>query len=84
MGSHTTTLCGRNAVQVAVRRSARSISRRWLPGSMGWATVGHNSFMLRFATDGFEFTVFPDGRAIIKGTNDVAKARTLYSQYVGS
>ena len=50
----------------------------------GIGTVGHNSFMLKFATDGYEFTVFPDGRAIIKGTNDVAKARTLYSQYVGS
>ena len=40
--------------------------------------------MLRFATEGYEFTVFPDGRAIIKGTNDIAKARTLYSQFVGS
>ena len=50
----------------------------------GIGTVGHNSFMLRFVTDGYEFTVFPDGRAIIKGTNDVAKARTLYAQYVGS
>ena len=44
----------------------------------------HNAFMLRFATEGYEFTVFPDGRAIIKGTNDIAKARTLYAQYVGS
>ena len=40
--------------------------------------------MLRFVADGYEFTVFPDGRAIIKGTNDVTKASTLYAQYVGS
>jgi len=46
--------------------------------------VLHNAFMLRFATEGYEFTVFPDGRAIIKGTNDIAKARTLYAQFVGS
>ncbi len=46
--------------------------------------VRHNAFMLRFATEGHEFTVFPDGRAIIKGTNDIAKARTLYAQFVGS
>ena len=45
--------------------------------------VRHNAFMLRFATEGHEFTVFPDGRAIIKGTNDIAKARTLYAQFVG-
>ena len=31
----------------------------------------------------FEFTVFPDGRAIIKGTSDVDKARTLYAKYIG-
>jgi adenylyltransferase/sulfurtransferase len=84
MGSHTTTLCGRNAVQVAVRRS-EPLSFSELAARLGTiGAVKHNSFMLRFASDGYEFTVFPDGRAIIKGTNDVAKARTLYAQYVGS
>jgi molybdopterin-synthase adenylyltransferase len=84
MGSHTTTLCGRNAVQVAARRPEPldfpDMARRLT--SLG--DVRHNAFMLRFATEGYEFTVFPDGRAIIKGTNDIAKARTLYSQFVGS
>jgi adenylyltransferase/sulfurtransferase len=84
MGSHTTTLCGRNAVQVAARRAEPldfpDMARRLT--TLG--DVRHNAFMLRFATEGYEFTVFPDGRAIIKGTNDIAKARTLYSQFVGS
>mgnify|MGYP003336154118 CR=1 FL=1 len=31
----------------------------------------------------FEFTVFPDGRAIIKGTSDTDRARTLYAKYIG-
>jgi molybdopterin-synthase adenylyltransferase len=84
MGSHTTTLCGRNAVQVAVRRG-EPLDFRELAGRLnGISDVRHNAYMLRFATDGYEFTVFPDGRAIIKGTNDVTKARTLYAQYVGS
>ena len=84
MGSHTTTLCGRNAVQVAVRRS-EPLNFGELAGRLnGIGDVRHNAYMLRFAADGYEFTVFPDGRAIIKGTNDVTKARTLYSQYVGS
>jgi len=39
--------------------------------------------MLRFATEGYEFTVFPDGRAIIKGTTDPVVARSLYARYVG-
>jgi molybdopterin-synthase adenylyltransferase len=84
LGSHTTTLCGRNAVQVAVRRTIPVNFPEMAARLDGLGTVGHNSFMLRFATDGYEFTVFPDGRAIIKGTNDVTKARTLYAQYVGS
>jgi adenylyltransferase/sulfurtransferase len=84
MGSHTTTLCGRNAVQVAVRRASPLDFGEMATRLAGLGAVGHNAFMLRFATDGYEFTVFPDGRAIIKGTNDVTKARTLYAQYVGS
>ncbi len=84
LGSHTTTLCGRNAVQIATRRpeplSFPLLAQRLAP----LGEVRHNAYMLRFAADGHEFTVFPDGRAIIKGTNDIAKARTLYAQYVGS
>jgi adenylyltransferase/sulfurtransferase len=84
MGSHTTTLCGRNAVQVAARRPEPldfvDMARRL--AALG--EVRHNAFMLRFAADGYEFTVFPDGRAIIKGTNDITRARSLYAQFVGS
>jgi adenylyltransferase/sulfurtransferase len=84
MGSHTTTLCGRHAVQVAVRRSEplnfHELAARLAP----IGEVCHNSFMLKFATEGHEFTIFPDGRAIIMGTNDIAKAKTLYAQFVGT
>ena len=84
LGSHTTTLCGRNAVQVVHRRAER-LSFEELAGKLtGVSNVRYNRFMLRFEVDGYEFTVFPDGRAIIKGTNDVAKARTLYAQYIGT
>jgi adenylyltransferase/sulfurtransferase len=84
MGSHTTTLCGRNAVQVAARRPEPLDFPDMARRLTALGDVRHNAFMLRFATEGYEFTVFPDGRAIIKGTNDIAKARTLYSQFVGS
>ena len=84
LGSHTTTLCGRNAVQIAARRpqplNFPEMASRLAPVG----EVRHNAFMLRFAAEGHEFTVFPDGRAIIKGTNDISKARTLYAQFVGS
>lgn len=84
LGSHTTSLCGRNAVQVAVRRDD-PLDFPELAGRLApLGDVRHNKFMLRFATEGYEFTVFPDGRAIIKGTNDIPKARTLYAQFIGS
>lgn len=82
-GSQTTSLCGRNAVQVS-HRSATRLNFEELAHHL--ATLGevtYNRFLLKFLADGHEFTVFPDGRAIIKGTSDVDKARTLYAKYVG-
>jgi adenylyltransferase/sulfurtransferase len=84
LGSHTTTLCGRNAVQIAARRPQPLNFPEMASRLSPLGEVRHNAFMLRFATEGHEFTVFPDGRAIIKGTNDISKARTLYAQFVGS
>lgn len=82
-GSQTTSLCGRNAVQVTHRTPARlnfdEMARHL--GTMG--KVSFNRFLLKFEVEEYEFTVFPDGRAIIKGTNDVDRARTLYAKYVG-
>ena len=48
------------------------------------APVRSNEFALRVALDPYELTVFPDGRAIIKGTRDIALARSLYARYVGA
>lgn len=82
-GAHTTSLCGRNAVQVAHRSKTKLNFEELARHLSALGEVKYNRFMLRFATDGHEFTVFPDGRAIIKGTSDVEKARTLYAKYIG-
>ena len=82
-GSQTTSLCGRNAVQVA-HRTAASLNFEELARHLSQlGDVNYNRFLLKFTADGHEFTVFPDGRAIIKGTSDVDKARTLYAKYIG-
>jgi adenylyltransferase/sulfurtransferase len=82
-GAQTTSLCGRNAVQVSHRTPGRLNFEEMAKhlGVMG--EVSYNRFLLKFTADGHEFTVFPDGRAIIKGTSDVERARTLYAKYVG-
>jgi molybdopterin/thiamine biosynthesis adenylyltransferase len=77
------TLCGRNSVQIHERRRPidfGEMNARLAPHG----TVKHNQFVLKFWHDPYEMTLFPDGRAIIKGTTDIAVARSLYARYVGS
>jgi adenylyltransferase/sulfurtransferase len=47
-------------------------------------TVKVNEFALRAQIENFDITVFPDGRAILKGTTDVGVARSLYARYIGN
>jgi molybdopterin-synthase adenylyltransferase len=77
------TLCGRNSVQIHERHRPidfAEVSARLKPHG----PVRHNDFVLKFWPEPFEMTLFPDGRAIIKGTTDTAVARSLYARYVGS
>jgi molybdopterin-synthase adenylyltransferase len=77
------TLCGRNSVQIHERQRPidfAEMDRRLQPHG----AVRHNDFVLKFWHDPYEMTLFPDGRAIIKGTTDTAVARSLYARYVGS
>lgn len=81
--SWTTVLCGRNAVQI-VPPQEQQIPLKELEERL--ARVGHtsfNGFLLAFEAEGRELTLFPTGRAIIRGTTDEAEARTFYSKYVG-
>jgi len=77
------TLCGRNSVQIHERHRPidfREMQERLQPHG----TVRHNEFVLKFWHEPYEMTLFPDGRAIIKGTTDAGIARSLYARYVGS
>lgn len=82
-GTQTTSLCGRNAVQVAHRTASKLNFEEMARQLTALGDVSFNRFMLRFGAEGHDFTVFPDGRAIIKGTSDIDKARTLYAKYIG-
>lgn len=76
-------LCGRNAVQIHER--SRPVDLPALASRLeGLGVLRHNEFALRMVTADFEITVFPDGRAIIKGTTDPAVARAVYSRYIGN
>jgi molybdopterin/thiamine biosynthesis adenylyltransferase len=80
----TTTLCGRNAVQIA-RTSGRPIDFAALAERLRSAgEVAFNDFLLRFRVEGYDITVFRDARSIIRGTSDPAVARGLYARYIGA
>ena len=77
------TLCGRNSVQIHERH--RPIDFAEMTGRLqAHGTVKHNDFVLTFWREPYELTLFPDGRAIIKGTTDTAVARSLYARFIGS
>ena len=77
------TLCGRNSVQIHER--SRPVDFAEMSTRLGaHGTVKHNNFVLKFWHEPYEMTLFPDGRAIIKGTTDTAVARSLYARYIGN
>jgi len=78
-------MCGRDSVQIHERRRGLDLAelgRRVTSASA--SEVRNNQFLLRFRVATYEMTVFPDGRAIVKGTQDPAIARSLYARYIGS
>ncbi len=78
------TLCGRDSVQIHERRRALDLEDLSKRLKAAGSQVRHNGFLLRFRIAPYEMTVFSDGRAIIKGTQDPAIARALYSRFIGS
>ncbi len=83
-GSHTAVLCGRNAVQLTHPGQPRLALDDLAQQLAGIGKVTRNAFLLRLEVDDYQLTVFPDGRAIIGGTDDVPTARTVYAKYIGA
>ncbi len=87
-GSAAAVLCGRDAVQLRPRQEIAAVDFAPLSARLErHATVTANEFMLRARlTDSnkpYEITLFPNGRAIIKGTQEPDVARGIYSKYIG-
>lgn len=90
-GTRTASLCGRNAVQITPAAGTdpeEPAGRRLDFGAYEerWKHLGQvrrGRFTLDLELEGFSIKLFPDGRAIIGGTDDTAKAKSLYAEYVG-
>jgi adenylyltransferase/sulfurtransferase len=77
-------LCGRDAIQISPSQPTsinfQSLAERLRPAG----DVKFNEYLLRFKTGPFELTVFQDARSIVRGTDQIATARSLYAKYIGN
>jgi adenylyltransferase/sulfurtransferase len=88
-GASTTTLCGRNAVQLTQKQGGDKLDFSEIARRLeAHGTVKANKFMLRAdITDNgepYELTLFTDGRAIVKGTKHANVAKSIYAKYIGA
>lgn len=87
--SGATTLCGRDAVQLAHRQSTEALDLDAIASRLH--KQGHviaNDFMLRADIDEggkqYVLSLFRDGRAIVHGTAEESVARSIFAKYVGN
>ncbi|HEY2933268.1 MAG TPA: ThiF family adenylyltransferase [Acidobacteriota bacterium] len=78
-----TMLCGRDSVQIVPRQKQRLDLNLLEQRLRSLGPVRVSNYLLRFGISPHELTVFPDGRAIVKGTSDPGTAKTLYARYIG-
>ncbi len=78
-----TALCGRDAVQIQPQNSGEIDLEQLALKLKNLGEIKLNEYLLRLTVDGYELTVFKDARAIIRGTDDVSMARSIYARYVG-
>ncbi len=86
-GSQTTVMCGRNAVQITPPEKKQIDFEQLKQSLESSGEINSNPFLFWFCPSekpGIEIHLFKDGRAIIKGTEDLAEAKTIYARYLGS
>ncbi|MDQ3799941.1 MAG: ThiF family adenylyltransferase [Acidobacteriota bacterium] len=76
-------LCGRDAVQIQPPKTVELDLNSLKERLKNLGAVKQNEYLLRLTIDDFELTIFRDARAIIRGTDDVTTARSLYARFVG-
>jgi molybdopterin-synthase adenylyltransferase len=77
-------LCGRNAVQISPMQTTTVDFPLLAERLRGVGEVKFNEYILRFRIGEFELTVFQDARSIIRGTDQITTARSLYARYIGN
>lgn len=78
-------LCGRDAVQIRPPESGLSLDLE--DYAVTWRALGDvtlSEHVVRLRETNSEMLLFRDGRALIKGTADLGRARSIYARLLGS
>ena len=76
-------LCGRNAVQIAPPKPTQLDLKILAERLKNLGEIKQNEYLLRLKVENYELTVFQDARAIIRGTDDISTARSIYAKFIG-
>ena len=76
-------LCGRNSVQVSPARRERPDFDSLEARLNRIGRTRRSPHLLSADVEGMSLTVFADGRCVVRGTGDPARARALYERYIG-
>ncbi|QGJ68546.1 Dinucleotide-utilizing enzyme [Planctomycetales bacterium 10988] len=76
-------LCGRNSVQISPPEGKGFDLDQLAAQLSSLGSVQRNPFLLRFQAEKWQLTIFPDGRTIIKGTEDLSEAKSVFTRFVG-
>ncbi len=77
-------LCGRDAIQISPSVKTKVDFQELAQRLKTVGDVKFNDYLLRFRNADIEITVFKDARSIIRGTDQVSVARSLYAKYIGN
>jgi adenylyltransferase/sulfurtransferase len=75
-------LCGRNSVEILPEKDAQIDLKKLEETLSRLGKVQYNGYSLWFETERLEFAIFPDGRAIVKGTDSPTEARAAYAKFI--
>ncbi len=76
-------LCGRNTVQITPVKNGRLNLETFANRLSRLGPVQQNRFLLRAQIDAYQLVLFPDGRILIQGTEDIRTARSIVAKYIG-
>jgi adenylyltransferase/sulfurtransferase len=77
-------LCGKNSIQINPLQ--KSVSTESIVNRLKALDIDYkqNVYFIKFNVEDVQITLFYDGRAILKNTSDINRARSLYARYIGS